>query len=66
MAANHSPAITLAALTGKAKYTGPAAGVYVMNKFNPNGTRDLIGQGVFTADAVLTATFDADDVNANE
>ena len=45
-------------LTGKAKYTGPAAGVYVMNRFNPNGTLDSIGQGVFTADAELTATFD--------
>lgn len=48
----------IAGLTGTATYTGPAAGVYVMNRFNPNGTLDSIGQGVFTADAELTATFD--------
>ena len=49
---------SIASLTGEATYTGPAAGVYVMNRFNPNGTLDSIGQGVFTADAKLTATFD--------
>ena len=54
----NQPFTDTAGLTGTATYTGPAAGVYVMNRFNPNGTIDSIGQGVFRADAELTATFD--------
>ena len=53
----------ISVLTGTATYTGPAAGVYLMNRFNPNGTLDSIGQGEFTANAKLTATFEDDPVN---
>jgi len=54
------------ALTGEAKYVGPAAGRYAAKTFNTNATINSIRHGEFTATATLTARFGGDDIAASK
>ena len=47
-------------LTGTAKYAGPAGGMYVRNKLDPDGDVASATSGSFTANANLTANFGQD------
>ena len=51
---------TLDNVTGTATYDGDAAGVYVHETKNDDGTVDTATSGRFTADVTLKAYFDAD------
>ena len=48
---------------GSAKYTGPAAGLFTRRAYHPEGAGTVQQAGRFTADAALTADFDAGDMD---
>ena len=51
----------LVSVTGDATYKGPAAGVFARRAYDPESGGDVETAGRFTADATLTADFDAAD-----
>ena len=60
------PGNALGSIEGTADYSGGAAGAYVMESFNPDGTVDKATSGTFAADAALTAKFGGDTVAVAE
>lgn len=59
-----TPAAELEAVAGSATYDGDAAGVYVHETKNEDGTTDTATSGRFTADVSMTAHFDGNDLKA--
>ena len=58
------PATAIATtVTGNATYKGPAAGMFARRAYDPESGGDVETAGRFTADATLTADFDAADLS---